>query len=172
MNATIRDAYLETRITTATPQRLRLMLIEDALRRIRAAQTSLEAEQFDDGIAAIRHSREIIAELIGGIHPDDTPLAKQVLGIYLFLFSALAEAQFSRDGQRLSEVIRVLEEEQLTWQAVCEQMPDRPVATSSPISGEEIAPQTVPHAFRGGGYEQTATSARPSASAAAFSIEA
>ena len=130
MNATIRDAYLETRITTATPQRLRLMLIEDALRRIRAAQTSLEAEQFDDGIAAIRHSREIIAELIGGIHPDDTPLAKQVLGIYLFLFSALAEAQFSRDGQRLSEVIRVLEEEQLTWQAgqekACGPPPDTP----------------------------------------------
>jgi len=171
MNATIRDAYLETQVNTATPQRLRLMLIEDALRRIRAAQTAFEAGQFDDGIAAIRHAREIIAELIGGIHPDETPVAKQVLGIYLFLFSSLAEAQFGRDEQRLSEVIRVLDEERQTWQAVCEQMPDRPIAPSSPAASEEMAPQRVPHAFRGG-YEQPAGPARPHAAAAAFSIEA
>ena len=171
MNATIRDAYLETQVNTATPQRLRLMLIEDALRRIRAAQTSFEANLFDDGIAGIRHSREIVAELIGGIHPDETPVAKQVLGIYLFVFSALAEAQFSRDEQRLSEVIRVLEEERQTWQAVCEQMPDRPVAANSTVASEEIAPQRVPHAFRGG-YEQSAGPARPHAATAAFSIEA
>jgi flagellar protein FliS len=171
MNATIRDAYLETQVNTATPQRLRLMLIEDVLRRIRAAQTAFEVGRFDDGIAAIRHSREIIAELIGGIHPDETPVAKQVLGIYLFVFSALAEAQFSRDGQRLSEVIRVLDEERQTWQAVCEQMPDRPVAASSPSASEEIAPQRVPHAFRGG-YEQSTAPARPQTAAAAFSIEA
>jgi len=171
MNATIRDAYLETQVNTATPQRLRLMLIEDALRRIRAAQTAFEAGQFDGGIAAIRQSREIVAELIGGIHPDETPVAKQVLGIYLFLFSSLAEAQFGRDGQRLSEVIRVLEEERQTWQAVCEQMPDRPVVAISPAPSEEIAPQSVPHAFRGG-YEQTDGLARPHTAAAAFSIEA
>jgi hypothetical protein len=89
----------------------------------------------------------------------------------LFLFSALAEAQFSRDGQRLGEVIRVLDEERQTWQAVCEQMPDRPVAASSAAASEELAPQRVPHASRGG-YEQTDVPARPHAQAAAFSIEA
>ena len=38
MYASPRDAYLETEVTTATPQRLRLMLIEAAIRRARAAQ--------------------------------------------------------------------------------------------------------------------------------------
>jgi flagellar secretion chaperone FliS len=172
MNDTIRDAYLETQVNTATPQRLRLMLIEEALRRIRVAQTAYETEQFADGVAAVGHAREIVAELIGGIHPDETPEAKQVLGIYLFLFSALAEAQFSRDGQRLIEVIRVLDEERQTWQTVCEQMPDRPVAANTSAASEEVAPQRVPSAFRGG-YEQTAAApARTEASVTLFSIEA
>jgi len=171
MNDTIRDTYLETQVNTATPQRLRLMLIEEALRRIRTGHSAFEANKFDEGAAAISHAREIIAELIGGIHPDETPLAKQVLGIYLFLFSALAEAQFSHDKQRLSEAIRVLEEERQTWQAICEQMPDRQVAAIPSVKAEEIAPQHVPHAFRGG-YEQSAGPARSHAVAAAFSIEA
>ena len=171
MNATIRDQYLETQVNTATPQRLRLMLIEEALRQIRAGQAAFEVDTFDEGAAAIGHAREIIAELIGGIHPDETPLARQVLGIYLFLFSTLAEAQFSKDKQRLGEALKVLEEERQTWQAVCEQMPERPVAASSSARAEEIAPQHVPHAFRGG-YEQSVGPGRPHTAAGAFSIEA
>ena len=81
MNDSIRDKYLETQVNTATPQRLRLMLIEEALRRIRAVHAAFETDRFDAGAAAIGHAREIIAELIGGIHPDETALAKQVLGI-------------------------------------------------------------------------------------------
>lgn len=171
MKASIRDAYLETQVITATPQRLRLMLIEGALRRARAAQAAWAADQVDEGAAAIRLCREIIAELIGGIHPDETSVAKEVLGIYLFLFSTLVEAQFGRDERRLVDVIRVLEEERQTWQAVCEQMPDRPRANSADSRTEEVAPQRAPHALSGC-YGQTAGTARPHSAATAFSIEA
>ena len=43
MLPTPRDAYLETQVLTATPQRLRLMLIEGAIRKITAAQAAHEA---------------------------------------------------------------------------------------------------------------------------------
>jgi flagellar secretion chaperone FliS len=165
------DSYLETQIFTATPQRLRLMLIEEALRRIHSAQSAWEAGRLDDGAAALSYSREIIAELIGGIHPDETAVAKQVLGIYLYLLSSLAEAEFSRDKQRLVEIVRVLEEERQTWQAVCLQMPERPATARASASAEEVAPQRVPHAQRGG-YEQPAGVIRPHAAVAAFSIDA
>src|SRR5262245_701795 len=141
MNA--RDHYLETQILTATPQRLRLMLIEGAIRRARAAQTAWQAGNNAEGLEAIAHCRGIVSELIAGIQPEQTEAAKQVLGVYMFLFSTLVEAQLARDSHRLRDIVRVLEEERQTWQAVCEQMPERPVANATLKAAEEVAPQRV-----------------------------
>jgi flagellar secretion chaperone FliS len=137
------DSYLETRVLTATPQRLRLMLVEEALRRVRLADEAWAAGRTTEGNVAISRTRDLISELIGGIHPDETPVAKQVLGIYLFLFSTLTEAGLSADRHRLADIARVLEEERQTWQEVCQQMPDRPVAASSSAPAEERAPACV-----------------------------
>ena len=79
MHGSARDAYLETQITTATPQRLRLMLIDGALRRARTAQEAWEVGRVEEGTAAAGHCRDIIAELIAGISPDESPLAGKVL---------------------------------------------------------------------------------------------
>src|SRR6478736_4752663 len=103
------DTYLETQVATATPQRLRLMLIEEALRLARAAHELWSADRGLEGSTKVERCRDVISELIGGIHPDQTPVAKRVLGIYLFLFSSLTESQIARDTHQLAGVIRVLE---------------------------------------------------------------
>jgi flagellar protein FliS len=163
------DAYLETQIATATPQRLRLMLIEAALRRARAAQEAWRAENVNDGAEAVSHCRNIISELISGIQPDQSRLAKQILGVYMFLFSTLVEAHLSRDADRLTDIIRVLEEERQTWQAVCEEITDRPVASVMPA--EEVAPQRVAEAWTPG-YTPHVGGLNRARTASDFSIEA
>jgi len=156
MSQFARDAYLEGQILTATPQRLRLMLIEAALRKGNTAQQACSSDDKDAAVAAIGCCRDIVAELIAGIQPDQTPLAKQVLGIYLFLFSTLVELGLMPDAQRLNDVIRVLEEERQTWQAVCEQMPDRPVPVQPTSAAEELAPQRVTDDWSSGYVAATA----------------
>jgi len=167
MSLSARDAYLETQILTATPQRLRLMLIEAALRKARAGQQAFEAIDKETAVTAISACRDIVSELIAGIQPDQSPLAKQVLGIYLFLYSTLVEIGLTLDGQRLRDVIRVLEEERQTWQAVCEQMPERPAPFSA---AEEVAPQRVVDGWSGG--YAPATPHRPDAQTSELSLEA
>jgi flagellar protein FliS len=168
MDVSARDTYFETQVATATPQRLRLMLIEGALRQARVAQGAWRSGDVPAGLQAITHCRDIVSELIAGIQPEQTPVAKQVLGIYMFLFSTLVEAQFARDSDRLSDIIRVLEEERQTWQAVCEQMPDRPIAAAA--STEELAPQRVSDAWTPG-YGLAPPHSRKQTSSA-FSIDA
>jgi len=146
MNA--RDHYLETQILTATPQRLRLMLIEGAIRQARAAQAALEAGKALQGLEAIGNCRSIVSELIAGIRPEMTPEAKQVLSVYMFLFSTLVEAQLGGDAHRLSDVLRVLDEERQTWQTLCEQMPEAPMAAAA--AKEEVAPQRVGGSWKPG----------------------
>jgi len=166
MTFSARDQYLETQVTTATPQRLRLMLIEAALRKARAAGDAWKSGRLDDGVAAAAHCRDIVAELIAGIRPDQSELAKQVLGLYLYLFSTLIEAQFHRDELRLRDVIRVLEEARQTWQKVCEQMADQPPALAATSAHEEVAPGRV-NDFQAPGV--SASMVRP---AEAFCLEA
>jgi flagellar protein FliS len=150
MSLSARDAYLETQVLTATPQRLRLMLIETALLKAKVAHQACEANDKETALAAIGLCRDIVSELIAGIQPDQTPLTKQVLGIYMFVYSALVEIGLTVDGQRLRDVVRVLEEELQTWRSVCEQMPERPVSDKPSTVAEELAPQRVAEAWTGG----------------------
>jgi flagellar protein FliS len=171
MNASAREAYLETQILTSTPQRLRLMLIEGAIRRAKAAQAAWQANNVPEGLVAVGHCRDIVSELIAGIQPEQTPVAKQVLAVYMFLFSTLVEAQIARDIHRLTDIIRVLDQERITWQAVCEQMPQRPVATVATKTAEEVAPQRVSSAWTAD-FGAAAVTAAAKSAASGFSIDA
>jgi flagellar protein FliS len=166
MSQSARDQYLETQVTTATPQRLRLMLIEAALRKARSAADAWQAGRSDEGLAAVSQCRDIVAELIAGIRPEQSELAKQVLGIYLFVFSTLIEAQFHRDQQRLRDIVRILEEERQTWHQLCDQMVELPPAPAGPPTAEEVAPRRVGETITAG-FVPSASIGR-----SAFSMEA
>lgn len=171
MSLSAHDTYVETQVATATPQRLRLMLIEEALRQARSARDSWNGNQLAEGSSRAVRCREIISELIAGIHPDQTPLAKRILGLYLFLFSSLTELQLTRDTHQLAGVIRVLEEECQTWQDVCRQLPERQVADPSMgAARDELAPRRVDDTHPPS-YIPALAAAVPSA-ASAFSIDA
>jgi flagellar protein FliS len=139
------EIYLEMQVSTATPQRLRLMLIDGALRQARRTAELWRDGQFDSSLEALIRCREIVGELIAGIDKEASPLASQVSSVYVFLFSLLTEVQQTRDGQQLAAIIRVLEEERETWRQVCEQVPDRISAAASAAFApcEEMAPAIV-----------------------------
>jgi flagellar protein FliS len=139
------ETYLETQITTATPQQLRLMLIDGAIRFARQTQDQWRMQQQEAALESLIRCREIVSELIAGVRPDESPLAQQVTALYGYLFSALTEAQQTRDATQLAAVIRVLEDDRETWRQVCEQLAERPVPAPNaafPVR-EEVAPAIV-----------------------------
>jgi flagellar protein FliS len=146
-----RDAYLETQVLTATPQRLRLMLIEGAIRKATLAKMAYDEGDWQKASTDLGHCRDIVTELIAGIDPEQTPIAKQILSVYMFLYATLVEAQFGRDSSRLDGILRILEEERQTWREVCEKMPDRPTpAANQAHTTEELAPQRVAESWSAG----------------------
>jgi flagellar protein FliS len=144
-------AYFETQVHTATPQKLRLMLIEGALRHARRTLDQWREGAADRGYASLVAARDIVGELIAGIRAAESPLAARVNQLYVYLFSALTEAQQTRDQALLAGVIRALEEDRETWRQLCERLGDRPaVAASAALTPhEELAPAIVaqPDAF-------------------------
>lgn len=131
MSHAANNSYLETQILTATPQKLRLMLIEGALRHGRLALSCWAEQKNELAYDALVRCRDIVAELLGAARPIGSPLERQVAAIYLFLFRTLAEAQLERSTAKVESVLRVLEVEQETWRQLCEQMPEAPVAEAA-----------------------------------------
>jgi flagellar protein FliS len=139
MDCNARDAYLEAQVMTATPQKLRLMLIDGAIRLAREAVRCWEAAKNEEAFEAIQRCRGIVAELLASVKPDDSTLASRVAEVYAFLFQTLTEAQLRRDPEKLEGAVAVLEVERETWRQVCEQMPEAP----NPALREQNKPREV-----------------------------
>lgn len=146
MNQQARESYVEAQIMTATPQKLRLMLIEGAIRFARRTIHHWEARENEEALEAIIRCRNIISELLSSIRIDQSELTKQVASLYLFVFQHLTEAQLRRDPKLVNEAIGVLEVERETWAQLCEEMPHAPAPTVEHVATspqEIIAPMVA-----------------------------
>jgi flagellar protein FliS len=139
MNQHARESYLESQVLTATPQKLRLMLIEAAIRFARMTLRHWEQGENEQALDTLIRCRNIISELLSSVRTDESKLTRQVAGLYLFVFKHLTEAQLRRDADCLQEAIEVLEIERETWRQVCEQMPEAP----APADQAASAPQEI-----------------------------
>jgi flagellar protein FliS len=120
MQTLARDEYLVTEVMTATPQKLQLMLIDAAIRFGQQAQQHSRAGRDQEAGEAILRAQEIVSQLMGGLRPDHQPdLARQVAGVYLFIFRSLLDAHLNRSEKSLADALSVLKVEQETWRAVC-----------------------------------------------------
>jgi flagellar protein FliS len=105
---------------TAAPQKLRLMLIDGAIRFGRQASQAYAAGNAEQFSSAVERARDIVTELISGIRPDQSELTQAARALYAFIFRSLGEAQLLKEPQKIDDALRVLEEERQTWSAVCE----------------------------------------------------
>jgi flagellar protein FliS len=139
-----RDIYLETQVATATPQRLRLMLIEGAIRRARLTIEHWREGRDDLAMESLIACRGMVSELLAGVKEEQSELGKKVIGLYAFLFQTLTAAQLSRNPTALEPALKVLEEERQTWSQVCQQLADVPsrcdgLLDSQPFGGSAPA---------------------------------
>jgi flagellar secretion chaperone FliS len=126
MSADARSAYLEMQVLTAPPQKLRLMLIDGALRYARQAHEGLTSGEVEGASTALSRARDFVSELLVTIRPEPQLLNQNVQNLYAYVFREIAEAQLLASPERLANAIRVLEEEQVTWQQVCELLGHQP----------------------------------------------
>lgn len=117
----IRYNYILAEVSTATPQKLQLLLIEAAIKNIYRTKNSWADKQFDVALDHLAKAQDIVAEILGSLDVKGNPeIAKQLAAIYLFIFRRLAEAGMTNDEQKLDDALRILNCERETWQLVCD----------------------------------------------------
>ncbi len=126
--------YLANEVLTAPPQKLRLMLIEAAIRYITRARAAWANGQSEEGGELILRAQDVVGELLGALKPDaQSELVRNVAALYVFVFRALVDAHVRRDAARLEDALRVLNVEAETWRMVCRQLAESQ-AEASPQS--------------------------------------
>ncbi|GJM19200.1 MAG: hypothetical protein DHS20C14_14130 [Phycisphaeraceae bacterium] len=117
------NAYLRTRVMTASPEELRLLLLEGALRFANQAKAGLESKDFEAALAGFSQCRDIVLELLTSVRPEHDPqLAERVRSLYTFMYSELVSASFDKDIPKLAKVIELLEYERETWVLLMDQV--------------------------------------------------
>lgn len=138
MASNVRNNYRETEILTAPPQKLRLMLIQAAIRSIEQTRQLWQAGDNDNAFDRLIHAQEIVTELISGINPEmNNEITQKVAAIYLFIYRCLIDANMQHSEQKLNDALRVLREEQETWRLLCEQMGDSGQHSAVNVSMQE-----------------------------------
>lgn len=110
------NAYLKTKVMTASPEELRLMLIDGAIKFARQAMSGLENNNPELTYSGFTQCRDIVLELLNTIKPEYAPqIAKSVQDLYTYMYGELVKASISKDRGILGEVLGLLEYERETW---------------------------------------------------------
>ena len=116
-------AYLRTKVMTAGPAELRMMLFDGALRFARKGRAGLAEQDFEAAYEGISRCQQILMELINGLRPEQDPaLCERLSGLYTFLYTRLIDASRQRSVGIVEEVIKLLEYERQTWTMLIEKL--------------------------------------------------
>lgn len=110
-------AYQDSKILTATPAELTLMLYEGAIKFCNLALMAIEKKQYDKASNNIIKAERIIMELRHTL--DFTyPVAKQFELVYDYIYRRLLDANIKKDTEILEEALGYIREMRDTWKEV------------------------------------------------------
>jgi flagellar protein FliS len=116
------STYLESKVLTAPPHRLQLLLIEGAIRFGRQAEEALRNGDRVAASSSLLRTIDIIGELLAAARANKSELNKSVAELYWFLFRRASEAKINSDPAALAETLRLLDYERQTWQMLCDKL--------------------------------------------------
>ena len=135
------NAYLRTKVLTAPPEELRLLLLDGAIKFAVQGRDGLVAKNFEMSFNGISQCRDIVVELMTTIAPTvDAGLAAKVRGVFSFLFTELTEASLETNPARLDKVIDILQYERETWVLAMQKIAQERAGTLGPITPANPAP--------------------------------
>lgn len=144
------SSYLESKVRTAPPQRLHLMLIEGAIRFGRQADEALRRGDEIAAAAPLLRVVDIVGEMLAGVRTIKSDLNEKIADLYWFLFRRASEAKINTDQAALAEVLRLLEFERQTWQLACERLGGDSTSSPPPSPHLRSFDQTSARGSKGG----------------------
>ncbi|MBT8486909.1 MAG: flagellar export chaperone FliS [Phycisphaerales bacterium] len=119
------NPYLRTKVLTASPAELRLMLFDGAIKFLEQGRQGIEERNYEQMFNGISKCQNILVELMNGLVPKHAPeLCEKLSALYTFMYTQLIKACSERDVEVLEEVLKLLRYERETWAMLMSRLTD------------------------------------------------
>lgn len=112
------QAYRESAVLTAPPERLVVMLYDGARRFLHQAAVTMRAGDIQTSHERLRRAEAIIEHLLATLDMSQGEIAQQLESIYLFCERLLAEGRIRQDPEKLEKVSELLGELRDAWDQI------------------------------------------------------
>lgn len=109
------QAYRESAVLTATPERLVVMLYDGARRFLRQAAVAMGAGDVPTAHERLRRAEAIVDHLLATLDISQGEVAQRLDAIYRFCQRLLAEGRIRQDASHLHKVDELLGELREAW---------------------------------------------------------
>jgi len=117
------NPYLRTKILTASPEELRLMLYEGTIRFCHQAKSALEKKDYEVFCNSLVRAQKIVLELSTSLRPELSPeLCEKLNALYIYIYRRMVDANTNRDAAAIDEAIELMGYEKETWQMLMQQL--------------------------------------------------
>lgn len=113
--AALRARYLGDQITTASPQRLLVMLYDRLALDLERAHTALIEGARDEANAQLQHAQEIVLELHDSLRVDLWDGGPRLAAIYSWLHAELVKANVRGNPRIVADCQRIVEPLRDAW---------------------------------------------------------
>ncbi len=132
------NPYLKTKVMTASPEELRLMLFEGAIKFCRQGVDAIGRSEWDKMYDALVRAQKIILELSNSLnHNEDPDLCDKLAALYNYIYRRLVDGNIERDADPINEAIGLLDYERETWLMVMTKLQQEREAGNLPMSDVE-----------------------------------
>jgi flagellar protein FliS len=115
--------YLRTRVMTATPEQLQMMLFDGALRFGEQARIALAEKNYEQTYLNISRVQKILAEMMTSLKHNIFPeLCDRLSALYAYAYKRLIEASVQHKMESLEEAMNLLKFQRDTWSMLLEQV--------------------------------------------------
>ena len=118
-------AYANSKITTASPAELTLMLYEGAIKFCNIAVVAIENKDIEKAHNNIMKAEKILQEFRNTLDKK-YPVANDFDTVYVYLIRRLHEANIKKDTEILEEVLKHLRTMRDTWKEVMKTSSTKP----------------------------------------------
>ncbi|MGH7215222.1 MAG: flagellar export chaperone FliS [Tepidisphaeraceae bacterium] len=123
MNPNAAANYLRTKVMTATPEQLQLMLYDGAIRFAEQAKLALQQKNYEQSYHLISRVQKIITEFSCTLKHDVAPeLCGKLASLYTYAYRKLIEANIDHTIEPLEEALGILRYQRETWMLLLDQL--------------------------------------------------
>jgi flagellar secretion chaperone FliS len=123
MSSQFAQTYLRSKVFTATPEQLQMMLYDGAIRFAEQARAALEQKNFEQTHDLLTRTQKIIAEMTATLKHDVSPdLCGKLSALYNFVYRKLIESNIEHKIGPLDEALAILRYQRETWSMLMNQL--------------------------------------------------